>query len=143
MKLNDLSPSEGAKKAAKRVGRGTGSGLGKTSGRGVKGQKARSGGFHKVGFEGGQMPIYRRLPKRGFHSKASETRAEVGTSKLARFADQTVDMAALKEAKLIPAWAETVKIILNGELNVAINVSGVAATAGARKAIEAAGGKVE
>lgn len=143
MKLNDLSPAKGAKSAAKRVGRGTGSGLGKTSGRGVKGQKARSGGFNKVGFEGGQMPIYRRLPKRGFHSKQSETRAEVGTGKLARFADKTVDMAALKEAKLIPAWAETVKIILNGELDVAVKVAGVPATAGARKAIEAAGGKVE
>ena len=143
MKLNYLSPAEGAKTDAKRVGRGTGSGLGKTSGRGVKGQKARSGGYKKVGFEGGQMPIYRRLPKRGFHSKQSETRAEVGTSKLARFADQTVDMAALKEAGLIPAWAETVKVILNGELNVAVTVAGIPATAGARKAIEAAGGKVE
>ncbi len=143
MKLNDLSPAEGAKTEAKRVGRGVGSGLGKTAGRGVKGQKARSGGFHKVGFEGGQMPIYRRLPKRGFHSAKSGLRAEVGTGLLARFADKTVDLAALKEAGLVAGHAELVKIILNGELSVAVTVAGIPVTAGARKAIEAAGGKVE
>nr|MBV6630711.1 50S ribosomal protein L15 [Oceanococcus sp. HetDA_MAG_MS8] len=143
MKLNDLSPADGARVVAKRVGRGPGSGLGKTSGRGVKGQKARSGGYHKVGFEGGQMPIYRRLPKRGFTSAMRDLRAEVGTAKLARFSGETVDIAALKAAGLVPGHAEIVKIIKNGELDVAVTVSGIAATAGAKAQIEAAGGKVE
>ena len=143
MKLNDLSPAEGAKSAPKRVGRGVGSGLGKTAGRGVKGQKARSGGFHKVGFEGGQMPIYRRLPKRGFRSAKATLRAEVGTAMLNRFEGKTVDLAALKEAGLVPGSAELVKIILKGELSVAVTVAGVPASAGAKAAIEAAGGKVE
>lgn len=143
MKLNDLSPDEGSRPSAKRVGRGPGSGLGKTSGRGVKGQKARSGGFSKVGFEGGQMPIYRRLPKRGFRSAKAGLRAEVGTAQLARFADQTVDLASLKTAGLVPGHAELVKIIRNGELSVAVTVSGIPASAGAKADIEAAGGKVE
>lgn len=143
MKLNDLSPAEGAKKSAKRVGRGVGSGTGKTAGRGVKGQKARSGGFHKVGFEGGQMPIYRRLPKRGFRSGKAGLRGEVGTGSLARFEGKVVDLASLKAEGLVPAWAELVKIILNGEISVAVTVQGLGVTAGARKAIEAAGGKVE
>ena len=143
MKLNDLSPADGSRTVAKRVGRGPGSGLGKTSGRGVKGQKARSGGYHKVGFEGGQMPIYRRLPKRGFTSAAKGLRAEVGTAKLARFEGQTVDLAALKAAGLVAGHAELVKIIKNGDLTVAVTVTGVAATAGAKAQIEAAGGKVE
>lgn len=143
MKLNDLAPAPGARTDAKRVGRGVGSGTGKTAGRGVKGQKARSGGFHKVGFEGGQTPIYRRLPKRGFTSAKAGLRAEVGTGLLARFEGQTVDLAALKSAGLVANHAELVKIIVNGELTVAVTLQGLPASAGARAAIEAAGGKVE
>lgn len=143
MRLNDLRSSEGTRKSAKRVGRGPGSGLGKTCGRGVKGQKSRSGGFHKVGFEGGQMPLQRRLPKRGFNSAMRELRDEVRVDALARFGSETITLDLLKKAKLIRNKAQLVKIISAGELSVAVTVEGIAATAGARAAIEAAGGSVK
>ena len=143
MKLNTLSPAEGSKKTRKRVGRGIGSGLGKTAGRGHKGQKSRSGGFHKVGFEGGQMPLQRRLPKRGFRSRTARYNAEVRLYQLASIKGDTIDMAVLKEAGLVAADAKKVKIINTGEIDRAITVSGVGVTKGAQAAIEAAGGKVE
>ena len=143
MRLNDLRSSEGARKSGKRVGRGPGSDMGKTCGRGVKGQKSRSGGFHKVGFEGGQMPLQRRLPKRGFNSAMRELRDEVRLDALAKLAEQGVTLETLRAAGLIRNKATMVKIIKAGELSVAVNVEGVAATAGARAAIEAAGGSVK
>ncbi|MGH8293094.1 MAG: 50S ribosomal protein L15 [Gammaproteobacteria bacterium] len=143
MRLNTLSPAVGAKTGKKRLGRGIGSGLGKTSGKGHKGQYARKGGYHKVGFEGGQMPLQRRLPKVGFRSHLKPSRAEVRLDALARVEAAVIDILALKTAGLVPLQTERVKVILAGELKKTVTLKGVAATAGARKAIEAAGGKVE
>jgi large subunit ribosomal protein L15 len=143
MRLNSLKPAIGSKPAPKRVGRGIGSGLGKTSGRGHKGQKARAGGFHRVGFEGGQMPLQRRLPKRGFHSMSDALTAEVRLGDLARIKDDVVDLAALKKANLIPAQALRAKVYLAGSLAKAVTLKGLRASKGARAAIEQAGGKVE
>lgn len=143
MRLNTLTPGAGAKPTPKRVGRGIGSGLGKTCGRGHKGQKARAGGYHKVGFEGGQMPIQRRLPKFGFRSRTSALTAEVRLNELAKVEAETIDLAALKQAGVVPATAERAKIILSGKLDKAVKVSGLAATVGARAAITTAGGSVD
>ena len=143
MRLNTLSPAEGAKKSAKRVGRGIGSGLGKTGGRGHKGQKSRSGGFHKVGFEGGQMPIQRRLPKVGFISHKAKYTAEIRLHELEKVDGDTVDLQALKDANIISGDIKFAKVILSGEIKKAVTVKGLGATKGARSAIEAAGGKVE
>jgi large subunit ribosomal protein L15 len=142
MRLNDLHPAKGSKFNHTRRGRGAGSGLGKTGGRGVKGQRARAGGYHKVGFEGGQMPLQRRLPKIGFVSPTRDDKAELRVHELARFAGQTADMAAVKAAHLVPKRAVTVKVIASGTLDKPVTVSGLKVTAGARKIIEAAGGKV-
>jgi len=143
MELNTIKPADGAKKPRRRVGRGIGSGLGKTSGRGHKGQKSRSGGYHKVGFEGGQMPMQRRLPKRGFKSHLLQYNAEVTLGELQRLGAAEVDMLTLKQAKLIGEKARVVKIIKNGELSIKVAISGgIVATAGAKAAIEAAGGSV-
>ena len=142
MRLNTIQPAEGSKKPRRRVGRGIGSGLGKTSGRGHKGQKSRSGGFHKVGFEGGQMPLQRRLPKRGFVSPTRGDTAEVRLSDLARLPLTDIDLLALKAAGLVPAAAKTAKVIKTGKLERAVKLSGVLATKGAKAAIEAAGGSV-
>lgn len=143
MKLNSLKPGRGAKHAAKRLGRGTGSGVGKTCGRGHKGQRSRSGGFHKEGFEGGQMPIQRRLPKVGFRSRVGRTRAEVRLHELSKCNAEVIDLAALKAANLIPQHAKHAKVIQSGAIETAVTLRGVAATRGARAAIELAGGKVE
>jgi len=143
MRLNSLKPAQGAKQSAKRVGRGIGSGLGKTGGRGHKGQTSRSGGYHKVGFEGGQMPLQRRLPKIGFKSRVGRTRAEVRLHELAKVEADVIDLMALKAANIIPVQADLVKVIVSGELTKAVTLRGVAVTKGARAAIEAAGGKVE
>jgi len=144
MRLNDLQPATGSKRDHKRRGRGGGSGLGKTGGRGVKGQRARAGGYHKVGFEGGQMPIQRRLPKIGFVSQARALTGEVRVHELARLAGKTADLAALKAAHLVSKQAELARVIASGTLDKAVTVGGpgVRVTAGARKIIEAAGGKV-
>ena len=143
MQLNSIKPAEGSKKARRRVGRGIGSGIGKTAGRGHKGQKSRSGGYHKVGFEGGQMPLQRRLPKRGFKSHLLKYHAEVSLTDLQRLGAAEVDMLTLKQAKLIGEMTKVVKIIKNGELSIKVAISGgILATAGARAAIEAAGGSV-
>jgi large subunit ribosomal protein L15 len=142
MRLNTIKPAGGSKKAKRRVGRGIGSGLGKTAGRGHKGQKSRSGGFHKVGFEGGQMPLQRRLPKRGFASRSRDDTAEVRMSDLAKLPVAEVDLLALKAAGLVPAAAKTAKVIKTGKLERAVKLSGVLATKGAKAAIEAAGGSV-
>jgi large subunit ribosomal protein L15 len=142
MQLNTLKPARGSNKARKRVGRGIGSGLGKTAGRGHKGQKSRSGGFHKIGFEGGQMPLQRRLPKRGFVSPLRGRVAEVRLSDLARMNGDVVDVAALHAAGVIPRFARGAKVILSGKLERAVTLEGIGATKGARAAIEAAGGKV-
>ncbi|MGE8396062.1 MAG: 50S ribosomal protein L15 [Comamonas sp.] len=142
MELNSIKPAEGAKHAKRRVGRGIGSGLGKTAGRGHKGQKSRSGGYHKVGFEGGQMPLQRRLPKRGFKSMTLKFNAEVTLAALEQLGLAEVDVAALKQANLVAANALVVKVIKSGELTKAIKLSGIAATAGAKAAIEAAGGSI-
>ncbi len=144
MRLNDLQPADGSKRDHKRRGRGMGSGLGKTGGRGVKGQRARAGGYHKLGFEGGQMPLQRRLPKVGFVSHSRDRCAEVRVHELARFAGKTADLAALKAAHVVPKSAEVAKVIASGKLEQAVTVGGpgVKVTAGARKIIEAAGGKV-
>jgi ribosomal protein L15 len=143
MFLNTIQPAEGATHASRRVGRGIGSGLGKTGGRGHKGQKSRSGGFHKVGFEGGQMPLQRRLPKRGFKSLTVAANAEVRLSELNLIAVNEIDVLVLKQAGLIPATASNVKVIASGEISKAVTLKGVKATKGAKAAIEAAGGKVE
>jgi len=143
MRLNELQPSTGSKQAPKRVGRGIGSGLGKTCGRGHKGQKARAGGFHKIGFEGGQMPLQRRLPKVGFGSRTGLTRAEVRLNELNRVEGDMVDLAALIKAGVVNRSTKTAKIIASGEVLRALTVRGIGATKGARAAIEAAGGKVE
>ena len=142
MELNTIKPADGAKKPRRRVGRGIGSGLGKTSGRGHKGQKSRSGGYHKVGFEGGQMPLQRRLPKRGFKSTTQKYNAEVSLGDLQRLGAAEVDLLSLKQAKLVGEMIKNVKIIKSGELTLKIAVTGVLATAGAKAAIEAAGGSV-
>jgi len=142
MQLNNLKPATGAKKSRKRVGRGIGSGLGKTGGRGHKGQKSRSGGFHKVGFEGGQMPLQRRLPKRGFVSLMKGLVGEVRLSDLQRLDADVVDLAALQEAGVVSRLAKTAKVILSGTIERAVTVNGLRATKGALAAIEAAGGKV-
>ena len=143
MRLNTLKPAEGAKKARKRVGRGPGSGLGKMGGRGHKGQKSRSGGYHKVGFEGGQMPIQRRLPKFGFTSRKSLSRDEVRLSELNKVEADVIDLAALKAANIVNENVLTVKIILSGEIKRSVRVVGIPCTKGAKAAIEAAGGSVE
>ena len=143
MQLNSIKPAEGSKKARRRVGRGIGSGIGKTAGRGHKGQKSRSGGYHKVGFEGGQMPLQRRLPKRGFKSHLLKYNAEVSLTSLQRLGAAEVDMLTLKQAKLIGEMARVVKIIKSGELSIKVAISGgILATAGAKAVIEAAGGSV-
>ena len=143
MELNSIKPADGAKHAKRRVGRGIGSGLGKTAGRGHKGQKSRSGGYHKVGFEGGQMPLQRRLPKRGFKSHLLKFNAEVTLSELDKLGLAEVDLAALKQAGLVGAIAKVVKVIKSGELTKAVKLNGIGATAGAKAAIEAAGGSVQ
>ena len=143
MLLNDLSPAKGSKKDAKRVGRGIGCGTGKTCGRGHKGQKSRSGGFHKVGFEGGQMPLQRRLPKVGFNSRSAKYSAEVRLGEIASIEGDVVNMEALMKANIIPGFTQKVKVIASGEITVAKQVKGISVTPGAKKAIEAAGGKVE
>ncbi len=142
MRLNTIKPAEGSKKARRRVGRGIGSGLGKTAGRGHKGQKSRSGGFHKVGFEGGQMPLQRRLPKRGFVSMAKDDTAEVRLGDLAKLPVADIDLLALKAAGLVHAQAKTAKVIKTGALDKPVKLMGVLATKGAKAAIEAAGGTV-
>ena len=142
MKLNTIKPAEGAKHAKRRVGRGIGSGLGKTGGRGHKGQKSRAGGFHKVGFEGGQMPLQRRLPKRGFNSLTKADTANVRTGDLVRVEAEVVDLLALKQANVIPGSARAVKVFLSGDVTRAVTVQGLALSKGARAAFEAAGGKI-
>lgn len=142
MNLNDLKPAEGSRKTARRVGRGMGSGLGKTGGRGHKGQKSRSGGFHKVGFEGGQMPIQRRLPKFGFTSRMGRRYAEVRLNELGKI-DGDITVASLTAAGIVPLQTQTVKIILSGAVDKAVTCQGVRVTKGARAAIEAAGGSVQ
>lgn len=142
MELNSIKPAEGAKHAKRRVGRGIGSGLGKTAGRGHKGQKSRSGGYHKVGFEGGQMPLQRRLPKRGFKSMTLKFNAEVTLAALEQLALAEVDVAVLKQAGLVASNALVVKVIKSGELTKAVKLNGIIATAGAKAAIEAAGGSI-
>ena len=143
MELNQIKPGAGAKHAKRRVGRGIGSGLGKTAGRGHKGQKSRAGGFHKVGFEGGQMPLHRRLPKRGFKSHLLALNAEVNLTDLARLEASEVDMLTLKTAGLIGELVKKVKVVKTGEISKAVKLKGINATAGARAAIEAAGGSIE
>ena len=143
MRLNTLKPDEGSRPERKRVGRGIGSGWGKTCGRGHKGQKSRSGGFHKVGFEGGQMPLQRRLPKIGFRSRKAKYTAEIRLSELARLEGEVVDMNALYAADVLPRTMKRAKLILSGSVDRALTVKGIGATKGAREAIEKAGGKVE
>jgi len=143
MRLNDIHPGEGAKQPKKRLGRGIGSGLGKTAGRGHKGQHARAGGYHKVGFEGGQMPLQRRLPKYGFTSQASLVRDEIRLDELAKVEGTVVDMLTLRQAGLISNTTREVKIILSGAVSQAYTVRGIKVTKGARAAIEAAGGSIE
>jgi len=142
MQLNKLKPAEGSKHASKRPGRGIGSGLGKTGGRGHKGQKSRAGGFHKVGFEGGQMPLQRRLPKRGFVSLTAAQNAEVRLSEIDKLPVEDIDMLTLLQAGIIPAGALSAKVILSGKLARKVNLKGIGATKGARAAIEAVGGSV-
>jgi large subunit ribosomal protein L15 len=142
MELNNIKPAAGAKHAKRRVGRGIGSGLGKTAGRGHKGQKSRSGGYHKVGFEGGQMPLQRRLPKRGFKSALLKYNAEITLSDLEVLATDEVDMLTLKQAGLVGQLAKVVKVIKTGELTKKVVLKGIGATAGAKAVIEAAGGSV-
>lgn len=142
MRLNTIKPGEGSKKASRRVGRGIGSGLGKTCGRGHKGQKSRAGGFHKVGFEGGQMPLQRRLPKRGFVSLTAARNAEVRLSEIEKLPVDEIDLLVLVQAGVVPADTLSAKVILSGELTRKVTLRGVGATKGARAAIEAAGGAV-
>ncbi len=142
MELNTIKPNAGAKHAKRRVGRGIGSGLGKTAGRGHKGQKSRAGGYHKVGFEGGQMPLQRRLPKRGFKSRQLRFNAEVSLTDLQRLGAAEVDLLTLKQAGLVGELAKVVKVIKSGELSLKVALKGIAATVGAKAAIEAAGGSV-
>ena len=142
MNLNNIKPADGSNKARRRVGRGIGSGLGKTAGRGHKGQKSRDGGYHKVGFEGGQMPLQRRLPKRGFKSHALKYNAEITLSDLQKLGAAEVDLLTLKQAGLVSDMIKTVKVIKTGELNAKVALKGVGATAGAKAVIEAAGGSI-
>ena len=142
MELNTIKPGEGSKKPRRRVGRGIGSGLGKSSGRGHKGQKSRSGGYHKVGFEGGQMPMQRRLPKRGFKSHLLKYNAEISLTDLERLGAAEVDILTLKQAGLVGELIKVVKVIKSGELKAKVALKGIGATAGAKAAIEAAGGSV-
>jgi large subunit ribosomal protein L15 len=142
MELNTIKPADGSKKARRRVGRGIGSGLGKTAGRGHKGQKSRAGGYHKVGFEGGQMPLQRRLPKRGFKSQNLKFNGEVTLAQLELLGLAEVDLLALKSAKLVAQIVQNVKVIKTGELKRAVKLTGIGATAGAKAAIEAAGGSL-
>ncbi len=142
MELNNLKPAEGSKKVARRVGRGIGSGLGKTAGRGHKGQKSRAGGFHRIGFEGGQMPLQRRLPKRGFKSLAVKTRAEVRLSDIDSLGIDNIDILALKQAGLVSEQVKVVRVILAGEISKSVTINGLVVTKGAKAAIEAKGGKV-
>ena len=142
MELNSIQPADGSKKARRRVGRGIGSGLGKTAGRGHKGQKSRAGGYHKVGFEGGQMPLQRRLPKRGFKSQNLKFNGEVTLGQLEVLGLAEVDLLALKTAKLVAQIVQNVKVIKTGELKRAVKLTGIGATAGAKAAIEAAGGSL-
>ena len=142
MELNKIKPADGSKKARRRVGRGIGSGLGKTAGRGHKGQKSRAGGFHKVGFEGGQMPLQRRLPKRGFKSASLKYNAEITLGDLQKLGADEVDVLALKQAGLVREIAKVVKVIKSGELSRKVVLKGIGATAGAKAAIEAAGGSI-
>jgi large subunit ribosomal protein L15 len=143
MRLNDMSPATGSKKIRLRVGRGASAGQGKTCGRGVKGQRARKGGYHKVGFEGGQMPLQRRLPKVGFRSKMAPLVAEVRLSELAKIKGDLIDLASLKAANLVPEQSLRARIVLSGTVARAVTVKGVHVTKGARSAIETAGGKIE
>ncbi len=142
MRLNTMKPASGSNKAKRRVGRGIGSGLGKTAGRGHKGQKSRSGGFHKVGFEGGQMPLQRRLPKRGFVSRTRLDVAEVRLSDLGRLPVDEIDLLVLKAAGVVPSTAKSAKVIKTGKLEKAVKLTGLTATQGAKAAIEAAGGSL-
>ena len=142
MELNNIKPADGSKKARRRVGRGIGSGLGTTAGRGHKGQKSRAGGFHKVGFEGGQMPMQRRLPKRGFKSHALKYAGQITLTDLQQLALPEVDLLALKQAGLVADMIKTVKVIKTGELTKAVKLNGISATAAAKAVIEAAGGSV-
>ena len=142
MELNSIKPADGSKRPRRRVGRGIGSGLGKTAGRGHKGQKSRSGGYHKVGFEGGQMPLQRRLPKRGFKSASLKYNAEISLTDLERLGAAEVDVLALKAAGLVGELAKVVKVIKSGELTKKVVLKGIGATAGAKAAIEAAGGSI-
>jgi len=143
MKLNTIKPAKGSTHARLRVGRGASAGQGKTCGRGVKGQRARKGGYHKVGFEGGQMPIQRRMPKVGFRSAIKRERAEVRLHELAGVEGAVIDLAALKAQNVVSQFAKQAKVVLSGELKKAVTLKGIAVTKGARAAIEAAGGKVE
>jgi len=143
MRLNTLRPAPGSRRARLRVGRGASAGQGKTCGRGTKGQRARKGGYHKVGFEGGQMPLQRRMPKVGFRSDLKRSRAEVRLHELAKLSDAVIDLAALTRAGVVPAGTERAKVVLSGELKKAVTLKGVAVTKGARAAIEAAGGRIE
>lgn len=143
MRLDTLKPAKGSRPARKRLGRGIGSGLGKTGGRGHKGQHSRSGGFHKTGFEGGQMPLQRRLPKRGFRSPRAGDTAEVRLDELARVEGETIDLAALKAAGVVPAAAKRAKVILSGEARKAVHLKGIAVTVGARAALEQNGSRIE
>jgi large subunit ribosomal protein L15 len=143
MKLNTIKPAAGAKRTRLRVGRGASAGQGKTSGRGVKGQRARKGGYHKVGFEGGQMPLQRRLPKVGFRSAMKATRAEVRLSELNGIEAEVIDLAVLKKAGIVGAQAQKAKVVLSGELKKAVTLKGIGATKGAAAAIEKAGGRIE
>ncbi|MCV2351079.1 50S ribosomal protein L15 [Paucibacter sp. AS339] len=142
MQLNTIQPAAGAKHSKRRVGRGIGSGLGKTAGRGHKGQKSRAGGYHKVGFEGGQMPLQRRLPKRGFKSASLKFNAEINLSDLQALVADEIDLLTLKAVGLIPELSKNAKVILSGEISRKVTLKGVGATAGAKAAIEAAGGSV-
>ena len=143
MRLNTLKPAAGSRRARLRVGRGASAGQGKTCGRGTKGQRARKGGYHKVGFEGGQMPIQRRMPKVGFRSDMKRSRAEVRLDELAKVEGAVVDLAALVKAQVVPVGTERAKVILSGEIKKAVTLKGIAVTKGARAAIEAAGGTIE
>ena len=143
MRINTIKPAAGSKRKRLRVGRGASAGQGKTCGRGVKGQRARKGGYHKVGFEGGQMPLQRRLPKVGFRSAMKATRAEVRLDELFKVSAEVIDLAALKAANVVPAHTEVAKVVLSGEIKKAVTLKGVGATKGAKAAIEAAGGRLE
>ncbi len=143
MRLNTIKPGEGSKRARLRVGRGASAGQGKTCGRGVKGQRARKGGYHKVGFEGGQMPLQRRMPKVGFRSAMKATRAEVRLSEINGMSVDVIDLQSLKDAGFVPVFAEQAKVVLSGEIRRAVTLKGVGATKGAAEAIVAAGGSIE